>query len=62
MWKFWAKAGSDELPQAVQYILGRERGLDGTTMARLRMVQEQGAYAQRKVTLFRVYDPAALGR
>ncbi len=60
MWKFWGKQGSRELSSGLQQVLIQEYGLASETVARLRVLERSSRYSGRKVTAFRVYDPAAV--
>ena len=60
MWKFWAKPKAEGIPEAVRVCLAGERGLDATAVGKLRMLQEHGLYSGRKVSYFRLFDPATM--
>lgn len=58
MWKFWHKPAPTTLSEKVRLHLTRERGVTAEAAASLRMMEQQGRYSGRKVTYFRVFDPA----
>ena len=60
MWKFWQKPAAAPLSEKVQRHLVKERGLSDEAAASLRMMEQHGRYSGRKVTYFRVFDPAAV--
>ena len=60
MWKFWAKPKAEGIPAVVRTSLAAERGLDAAAVGKLRMLQEHGVYSGRKVTYFRLFDPATM--
>lgn len=63
MLKFWsAKQDMSAVPFSVDMRrkLAADCGLNETTAATLAMVTEPGRYADRIVTYFRVFDPAAV--
>lgn len=58
MWGFKEKPASSAISQKLALALALERGLTGEAAASLRMMEQRGRYASRKVTFFRVFDPA----
>ena len=60
MWKSHQQPAVAPLSQKMKIRLAAERGLTDQDAARLRMKQEQGEFAGRKVTYFWVFDPAAV--
>ena len=60
MWGFKQKPAAVALSRKLTLHLGKECGLSGEAAAALRMMEEQGHYVGRKVTFFRVFDPATV--
>jgi hypothetical protein len=60
MWKLLQKSAVAPLSGKVRYRLANERGLSHEDAAGLRMMEKSGRCAGRKVTLFRVFDPATV--
>jgi hypothetical protein len=58
--KFWSKPGAKPLSEKLSRLLVQERGLTTQVCGSLRMLEETGNYVDRKVTFFRVFDPAAI--
>jgi len=58
MWGFKQKPAAVALSRKLTLHLGKECGLSGEAAAALRMMEEHGHYVGRKVTFFRVFDPA----
>ena len=58
MWGFKEKPAFSAISQKLALALADERGLTGEAAAPLRMMEQRGRYANRKVTFFRVFDPA----
>ena len=58
-WKFWQTPVVVPLTEPLRRRLVEDRGLSDAAVAGLRMVQRRGTYSDRKVTFFRVIDPAA---
>ena len=61
-WKFWQPPVVVPLTEPLQRRLVEDRGLSKEAVAGLRMVQRRGTYSDRKVTFFRVIDPAAVSQ
>jgi hypothetical protein len=57
MWPFANKQAVVELPENLRLSLTKDRGVSSDAGLLLRMVEERGNYAGRKVTYFRVFDP-----
>ena len=57
MWPFGNKQIVVQLPENLRMSLTKDRGVSSDAGLLLRMVEEQGNYAGRKVTYFRVFDP-----
>ena len=60
MWKFWHTESVKPLSEKLAAILVQERALNREQVAALRLLEEPGHYANRRVTYFRVFDPAAV--
>lgn len=60
MWQFWERSGPVPLAGAVRLVLEQERGINIAGAAGLRMIAQGGHDADRPVTYFRVFDPAAI--
>jgi hypothetical protein len=61
-WKFWQKPGVGPVSTKVRVLLAKDRGVSEDSVAKLRMIEEQGQYDRRSVTFFRVFDPEVVGR
>ena len=61
-WKFWQKPVAVPLTEQLGRRLVEDRGLRAQATAALRMVRRRGTYSDRKVTVFRVIDPAAVSQ
>ena len=60
MWRFWEKAGAVPVSEKVRLLLEKERHVTVAGATGLRMITQRGHYADRPVTYFRVFDPAAV--
>jgi hypothetical protein len=60
MWEFWERSGPVPLAGEVRLVLEKERGVSIAGAAGLRMIAQGGRDADRPVTFFRVFDPAAI--
>ena len=58
---FWKTDRVGPLSEPVRLRLAAERGLGAQGAAPLRMMQQDGRYADRSVTYFQVFDPATAG-
>lgn len=61
-WKFWQTPVVVPLTEPLRRRLVEDRSLSDEAAAALRMVRHRGTYADRKVTFFRVLDPAAVSQ
>lgn len=61
MFDFLRKQTVGPLPGAVRLSLSQQRNVSEQTALGLKMVHQGGLYSGRKVTYFRVFNPAALG-
>jgi len=60
MWGFKQKPVVVPLSKKLTLQLGKEYGLSNEAAGVLRMMEEHGNYVGRKVTFFRVFDPATV--
>ena len=58
MLKFWQKPAMMPLSEKMKLHLADERGLGNQAAVSLRMMEQKGRYSGRKVTYFRIFDPA----
>jgi len=61
MLDFLRKQPVSPLPEAITSSLGQLRGVSDQAAQGLKMVSQAGLYSGRKVTYFRVFDPATVG-
>src|SRR6266567_4548970 len=57
MWPFTSKPVDVPITDKIRLSLTNERGVSSDAGATLRMVEEPGNYAGRRVTYFRIFDP-----
>ena len=60
LWGFGQNSAPVALSKKVTLCLAKERGLTEQAAASLRMMEKRGHYVGRKVTFFRVFDPAVV--
>lgn len=61
MWGFKQKPARVGLSKKLALHLAKERGLSDGAAASLGVLEKSGRYDGRRVTTFRVYDPAKVG-